>query len=123
MNLGRLKDALAASRLHFQCGKCSTEYRVCSVPELLQGQRCSSQTEMLQRKKAFCSNVGCLNQPKFERAFAVCAGLKGCKNCKRKRSGESQRIQLEESSMKGLNFRKSVREEILVLLTQLASKY
>lgn len=123
VNAERPGDALTASKLLFQCGNCSRVQRLCSpvVSQYCCRARDRALKQTLQKKKVLCSDVRCSNQSKFWEG--LCCFKRKVGTVGGKKSGESQRIQVKNSRMKGLNFKKSVWQEILVPLTQLASKY
>lgn len=67
-------------------------------------------------------DVRCSNQSKFEGGFAVCAGT-ALREMEEKIWRKPEDTTGKKSRMKGLNFKKSVKKEILVPLSQLASKF
>lgn len=125
-NPGRLGDALTVSRLPLQCGKCSTEYWDTA---LLQCPSIASGPEMKLRNRNASKKEGVIIGCEVFKPIQVRGGL--CCLCRHslKRDGGKDLEKArgynwkKKSRMKGLNFKNSVRKEILVPLSQLASKF
>lgn len=104
VNAERPGDALSPSKLLFHCGNCSRVRRLCSpvVPQYC----CRARDEALKQKcfkeRRYIFRHEVFKPIQVERhRFKRDAGTVG-----EKKSGESWRIQLKKSRMKGLNFKK-----------------